>query len=131
MTKSASSLTILPTYSCFNDAIEYIEEIAKADQQRALGLVLVHAIVVMPDGPEEGTLYSHAWVEDGELVWQAGMWNGQRVYFSCLRVEYTRFMRVQDSTRYNLYELYIENRKSGHYGPWKPEYQALCRKADS
>lgn len=131
MTKSASSLTILPTLTCFNDAIEYIEQVALEDKARALRLVLVHAIVVMPDGPDKGKLYSHAWVEDGALIWQGGIIDGQRVYFSCLKTEYLRFMQVQDATRYNLYQLYIENRKSGHYGPWKPEYQALCRKAES
>ena len=131
MTKSASSLTILPTMTCFNDAIEYIEQVAKEDRLRAMRLVLVHAIVLMPDGPDEGRQYAHAWVEEGALVWQGGIYLGQRVYFSCLASEYLPHMRVQDSTRYSLLELYIENRKSGHYGPWKPEYQALCRKADS
>jgi len=130
MTKSASSLTILPTYSCFNDAIEYIEGHARTNPSAALKLVLVHAIVLMPDGPERGKPYAHAWVEDSELVWQAGVLDGQRVYFSCRADEYLPFMRVQAYTRYSVYELWQENKKSGHYGPWKPEYQALCKETD-
>jgi hypothetical protein len=121
-------MTILPTQKCFDDALDYITLRLEEDPEGAARdtLRLVHAIALAPDGPQAGTPFAHAWVEDGDLVWASGLLDGQLIYFAVNREEYHRELRVQDATTYTIAEALEENRKSGHYGPWKDEYRALC-----
>jgi hypothetical protein len=128
-------LIIHPTHRCFDDAIEFCEQMAREDPAQALTLVVVHGIVLVPeDQPTDvtdaqpGERSVHAWVEtpDGK-VWDAGIHEGERIQFAVDRDEYYAHYRVQETTRYTLLELLEHNRASGHYGPWRPEYQALCR----
>ena len=119
---------ILPTYRCFDDALELIELRVKEDPtitRHDFTIILVHGICVGDDG----TRYAHAWVEEAGMVWDAGILNGQRVYFSFARAEYYEAKHVEDSTRYTLRDIVRENRRSGNYGPWNPEYQTLCGKS--
>ena len=126
--------TVFPTHRCFDDSIEFCERRARTEHPNVETLRLVHAIILVPvDQPATGDLHPgdravHAWVEDGDLVWDAGLLpDGRRIEFAVAKAEYYAHYRVQETTVYTMRELLEHNRASGHYGPWRPEYQALCR----
>ena len=131
---TTKTLELRPTHTCFDDALDFISEAIKRvpfDERMAVinSHWLVHGVLKMPDGRP----YSHAWVEvaqpDGEWrCWGAGILpGGMRAYYAAVRREYYEHMRVTDDvTRYTLGDAWRLNYESGHYGPWKPEYKALC-----
>lgn len=125
--------TILPTHTCFDDALDFVEERVLADPALARGesLLVVHAIALAPEGPRKGEPFAHAWVEElveGEwLVWQLGWLGGEQVAYSMPRDEHHRHLQVVDETRYTLRQVHAENCRHGTYGPWEERYQALCR----
>lgn len=122
-------MTIEPTHSCFDDAIAYLEGCVRADPTLAHGdrLVLVHGIGRYPEGqPNAGERFAHAWVEEAGLCWDAGLIDGQRVVWSATIAEYYTNLRMETTTRYTCREVWHHNRRSGHFGPWEPVYQALC-----
>ncbi len=109
--------TIYPTHSCFDDAIDRLQELGGA-------ATLVHAICVGDDG----TRYAHAWVEHGGVVWDSGqLADGRRVSYAADLLDFYRERRVQQKWRYTILEMLRENRRHGTYGPWEPDLRALCR----
>lgn len=127
---------IYPSHKCFDQAVEFCEARARANHPSVdTTLRLVHGIILVPeDQPADasdarpGERSVHAWVEDGDLVWDAGILaDGRRIEFAVEKAEYYNHYRVQETTVYTMWELLEQNRASGHYGPWRPEYKALCR----
>lgn len=120
-------LVLQPTHKCFDDAMDFVEDAVRKDPTVALGdtLLLVHGICTHN---ETGDPYSHAWVEDRNIAWDAGLVDGERVYYSMQREDFLRARGVIKATRYTMREVLTENMKSGHYGPWREEYRALCLK---
>jgi hypothetical protein len=125
---------IYPTFHCFDDAMEFCEQRAVARHPSvATTLRLVHGIVLVPDsqpagygGVEPGQPSVHAWVEDGDLVWDCGVLeDGRRVQFAVEKAEYYKHYRVQEATAYTMWQALEENRASGHFGPWRPKYRAM------
>jgi len=127
---------ILPTHRCFDDALELLEQLVREDAAIATNntVLLVHGVVRgTVESGDVGRL-AHAWLEehrddDSTYVWDAGLLDGQRVYFCAEVSEYYRGVRVEpDSvTRYTPRQVLEENRRSGHYGPWRPDLVALIR----
>ena len=124
---------ILPTRHCFDDAVELIEARVTEDPKVAHEerLVLVHGICLLPNadpvtGGEKGKPFVHGWVEEGTLVWDSGLWAEQRIYYAAAKDEWYAAMRVQETTRYTIRELFEENQRSGHYGPWVDRYRQLA-----
>lgn len=125
------SKTIYPTLTCFDDALELMHDILKFAQGWApedrthllLNLYLVHAIVKASDRET-----AHAWVEhDGyDQVFIVGLIEENRVAFTGPRKDYYRVHNVIDKFRYTYSEAVQENRRTGTYGPWIPELDALC-----
>jgi len=117
---------IHPTFSCFDDAIEFLEALAIAGMPaHKLGQYrLVHAVCVAPDGAK----YAHAWVEHRlrKSAWLAGIVEGKRVVYSLRLPELYEIYQPEQMTRYTPREASRENYRTGTQGPWKPEYQALC-----
>ena len=108
--------TIHPTHSCFDDAIERLQELGGA-------ATLVHAICIGDDG----TRYAHAWVEHDGQVWDSGkLADGRRVTYAVALLEYDTARRVQQKWRYTILEMLRENRLHHTFGPWVPELRALC-----
>lgn len=124
------STVILPTASCFDDAVNFVAWRVR-ENRRLLhndGLVVVHGICLFPeDHSQPGKPFAHAWVEEANLVWRAGMLDGERVYYPTPLHSFLTQLRVQKSTRYTLLEAARRERAAGTYGPWEPEYQALCK----
>lgn len=121
------STIIYPTGTCFDDALDLMEHFILEDCSKIETLILVHAICLQPDGPEEGTPFAHAWLEEGDVMWQAGILGGDKIQYSCSKAEMVAALRVQDLTRYTAHQVRDENQRSGTYGPWLPQYQALTK----
>jgi hypothetical protein len=124
-----TNMTIHPTHHCFDDALEYI--VARVKREPALArdatLQLVHGIVHFPDDqPAAGKLFAHAWVEEHGQVWNAGILDGVGIWYAVERSEWYAAMRVVKTTKYSIRQAYLENLRTRTYGPWAPEYQALC-----
>jgi hypothetical protein len=129
---------ITPTHQCFDDALEYLELRVKARPALALGrtLRLVHGILLCPaetDGTlAPGTPFAHAWIEEEDAdhevrVLQSGVLNGERIMFSVPRADFREAMRPQAETAYTCRDVVREHDRTGHSGPWRAEYRALCR----
>jgi hypothetical protein len=100
----------------------------------------VHGIVLVPDDqpatPDTGVVAGqrsvHAWVEDGDHVWDCGVLDdGRRIQFCAEKASYYDHYRIQETTKYTMYEVLELNRASGHFGPWKLEYREMLRKGDT
>lgn len=119
-------VAIRPTGSCFDDSLDYLAFLVKERPERAYSgeFRLAHGILSAPDGEP----YSHAWVEErGSRVWTGGILDGVRGYFAFDKVEYYAEMTVTDVTLYSVAEVWRQNYRSGHYGPWEEKYRSLCR----
>lgn len=119
-------MTILPTHTCFDDALDWIAAEVKRDRKLCSRLILVHGVQIIPTGEDSGHRFAHAWVEDGNDCWDFGIVDGEKCAYSIGQAEYYECRQVQEVTRYTVLEAYHENRRTGNYGPWKPEYLALC-----
>lgn len=129
-------MTILPTHTCFDDALDWIVGRLQQDGASVFDtLFLVHGIQVIPGGQVDADhLFAHAWVEDGAYCWDFGIIeggdaHGRKCAYAVEPVEYYQTRQVQEATRYTVRQAFVQNRRSGTYGPWKPEYSALCGQA--
>jgi hypothetical protein len=117
--------TLHPTHHCFDDALDYISLRVTEEPSlvRDTGLVLVHGI----GQSDRGDAYAHAWVEEGALCWDAALLDsGERVFYAVDHAEFYAARRLQQTTRYTCRQALRENLRTGTYGPWRAEYQALC-----
>ncbi len=119
-------MDILPTFTCFDDATEYIERRVSALPALVQSLVLVHGLAV----GDAGEVYAHAWVEEGAACWDAGIVEGQRIWYAVRREEFYAARRVRETTRYSCLEVLLLNREHGHCGPWEARYRAACGRGD-
>lgn len=115
--------TIYPTFSCFDDAVDYLNLLmhegtpfAEVHAHR-----VVHGIVLSPDGEPS----AHAWVENGDEIIQAGIFEGDRVWLKMTRAEFAERYAVQKAVRYSPTELVRMQRVRGP-GPWDPEIRKRC-----
>lgn len=117
-------MDIYPTFTCFDDALEFVEDLVRTKNTAALTNVLVvHAICVMPSGER----YAHAWVETGGNCIFKGVIEGEACYITARQSEYYDHFAVQETTKYNWLQAGLENRLAGTYGPWEQKYLALTR----
>lgn len=144
---------ILPTHTCFDDALDYLAHRLKADPSSEERLTLVHGILLAPEGPKAGTPFAHAWVEEElqgrTIVWQDGFidlggfeiplaggtlraeQDLARVSYSTPAAEWRQKMRLRKETRYSARQASAENGRTNHYGPWVEEYRALCGRGET
>jgi len=125
-------MTIFPTHHCFDDALDLLVQFLREDPAGGLEhsrFWLVHGIARYPEGqPHAGERFAHAWVETfDKRVWDCGVLDGELITYSVDRAEFYEKLRIETTTRYSARAAWDENRRSGTYGPWQPEYQALCR----
>ena len=102
---------------CYEAAFNWIFEhciLNTADRRGDPGIFLVHGEVT-GQGPIEGVLYGHAWVEDGDLVIDQS--NGRNLRMS--RADYYRRGRIGDNLhRYTPEEARRKILATRVYGPW-------------
>lgn len=115
------SAVILPTHRCFDDALEYLEDLIRAQDACVWSHRLVHGIVKLSDG-----LTAHAWVERGDDVIQCGILGGERIYYTMHWDEFQRELQPQAMTRYTIREAWEQNKRHGTYGPWEQRYLDLA-----
>jgi hypothetical protein len=129
-------MPIYPTGTCFDDSLDYLEQVLNIEALTPEQLAeverdhrIVHGICV----GSAGVRYAHAWVEQRSrddrawLVWQAGVLDGERIYFGRDRADYLATDGVERCTRYTLRIAAELNRIYGTYGPWRAEYLELAR----
>lgn len=121
--------TILPTKTCFDDALDYLAAaLGEAPEWAFQHLRLVHGVCLSPpNSVEPDEPFAHAWVEqDREVVIQAGILDGVKGYYGVPRAQHYALLRVQCTTVYTIEEAWEHNRRSNHFGPWESSYRALC-----
>lgn len=134
---------LYPTGHCFDDALDFIERLAKTgallSTWPASYCVVVHGICHIPAGlglrPEDvgGKPFAHAWVQLGSLVVQAGLLKRtddpakDRIYYGLQWEEFADLLKPSKVWRYSMQEVWQENERTMSYGPWVPELQVLLR----
>ena len=117
-------LEIRPTHECFDDAIDFMVQQLKIDPSlmHKRDLLLVHGICLTPDGKP----FAHAWVEQGNIVWNSGNLLEQKIYTAIDRKQFYSECRVTHSTKYSPREMIAYNVTFNNFGPWVLEYRKLC-----
>lgn len=112
-----------PTHTCFDDVLEYLEELALrgVPPREIARYVIVHAICVAPDG----VLFAHGWLECNGQVIQGGILDGQRVFYAIPLADFRSLFQVAEQTRYTAMQAIAENMRTGHFGPWVEQYREL------
>lgn len=122
---SINHRNIQPTHRCFDDAVDYIKERISEFPTSAMmkALTLVHGIAV----GDTGIRYAHAWVEENNVCWDAGILDGHRIWYSVRREEFYKVRHIERFTAYTVREAVEMEQKTGvTCGPWDREYLALC-----
>jgi hypothetical protein len=117
---------LLPTHTCFDDAMDLLVEMITVRKVPPAQLRLVHGIGLLADGRR----FAHAWVERGPSCYFVGLYQGQRGLCTVVRQDYYQRLRVQERTKYTPWQALRENQRTISYGPWKPAYLALARRVD-
>jgi len=115
-------MLLKPTHTCFDDVLDFF---AGLTDPKARDLhVVVHGICVLPDGSR----IAHAWLErtDVEFVIEGMLLGPTKVYHAIPRATFHERWTVERCTRYTLAEAIAQNAAHDHFGPWDPEYAALC-----
>ncbi len=117
--------TIYPTQHCFDDAMDFLEQIARegATREEVNQYTLVHAICLHP---QDGHRFAHAWLErDGKVI-DSGILNGDQIYYEVDQAHHYAKLRVQESKKYSMLEALTENHKHMTFGPWEQRFLDLC-----
>jgi len=120
--------TVYPTYTCFDDAMEFIDYVAMEYKDEDMSfLTLVHGII----NGDDGESYAHAWCEESgmKVAIFAGFLRGEKTYFYSPVDEFYEKYKVKETIRYTIPEAIAKNREYIHFGPWDPKYVALCGNA--
>jgi hypothetical protein len=122
MTITVKEIVIHPTHTCFDDALDLVEDLMKSDSSFDWkNCLIVHGIA------DCGQLYSHAWLEYGDCCIEMGILDGERVIFEQDKKKYYESRKISDVTKYTVHEALKENLKHEHYGPWEQKYLELCK----
>lgn len=126
-------MRILPTHTCFDDALDYLGHLATRKDPTLRRHVLVHGICTVNKAQAvdatDGEPFAHAWVEYRGQVIQGGILAGAKVWWSSSIDDFHETLNVLESTRYTVEEASAENMRTGHYGPWVEKYEELTRTA--
>lgn len=135
-TNIESSLSILPTHTCFDDCLDYIENLIKQPNSNKLAIIrryqVVHGIYQITelenDLNTKGRPFAHGWVFDkvDKAAIQDGYLNGERLTYGISTKDFYSLFKIIDETRYNLNEVYRLNVLHNNFGPWKQKYINLC-----
>lgn len=126
-------MKILPTHTCFDDALDFMAERLKQDKKLAFGaeLLVVHGVCLAPEGRHKDRPFAHAWVEEGGRAWQGGILDGEKVFYSMTVEEFCERLRPQHWTKYTVSQAARENHRTNHFGPWVQRYADLCNDSEA
>ncbi len=123
-------ITIYPTGTCFDDAIDYINAISLKEpwniklfnkQYR-----IAHGICLF----EDWRPYAHCWLEKANSCYDYRLFEspeGEKVQIKYTRGEFYTLFKPQKVVRYTIRDcLHLEKRVHGYCGPWDPQIRALC-----
>jgi len=121
-------MEVLPTHTCFDDALEFLEDLARREEPFTHFRV-VHALLKNPDSE----VYAHAWLLNtaNNTVVFAGIYDNEKIYIEADADEYYSKIDILDMTQYDSVEICEMNHLYGTYGPWKTQYLEYCRQGDS
>jgi hypothetical protein len=132
--KKQGTIDLLPTGTCFEDVTLFFAQLCRESPEKRDrgGIFMVHGICLM----EDGTPYSHAWIEEGVMVHAPGilaaeLFSNGKAQKGFLEIEkpyfYERY-RVQEYTRYSFLDLLELAARIGNVPPpWELKYRRLCR----
>jgi hypothetical protein len=115
-------MILQPTHTCFDDALDYLEAIAR---DASISELMQHRLVHGVCQPQGFHAIAHAWVEVRDEAIAAGLICGKRVFYHAPRREFYREFRPQMMTKYTVLEAVRENRRTNHYGPWEDYYRRM------
>lgn len=117
-TKDMQDLKILPTGTCFDDALSVWAIFTK--NSRAISAILVHGICLHADG----TPYSHAWIEKADVCIFSGIMHGEKMAFEVAQPDFYEYFRVTDDvTKYTPEDFADLHKRTA--GPWEKRYIVL------
>jgi hypothetical protein len=115
-------MELQPTHTCFDDALDWIDLMVKANRMRQEEWVLIHALCEF-----EGERYAHAWCErDGAWVVTRYVINGVATYVEVRREEHYQIFNPVMVRNYTVNAAAQQNLIHGHYGPWDSEIRKHC-----
>ena len=97
-----------PTGDCFESAGKYI-----IDNGRNGDLILVHGLAI-GRGPIAGIKFSHAWIEQGDLVIDVA--NGRHIELP--KNIYYALGNISETFKYTFEDVLKKTLDTGHWGPW-------------
>lgn len=122
-------MTIHPTRTCFDDAVEILLAMVLAGQDHDQ-IKVVHGMILSNEPNHEGELIAHGWVECGPEVFFRGLLDGKVVDISTTRREYYKRIQIVELIRYTPAEVADHAERAGHTGPWaEPFTRYVGRKA--
>ncbi len=86
-------------------------------------ITLVHGIAVYSNKKP----FSHAWIEQGDMVVSMALLNEYPVMFHCDKESFYKAFSIVHTTRYTPQEAIAQFKASGFKGPWKKEYLLLAK----
>ena len=117
---------VYPTGTCFEDVTLMFIQMLMEQRERfsRSSFLMVHGICLNADGNK----YSHAWIEEGELVWFPAIIRGKKGFGKAKKKEFYRVYKVQCKTRYTAKEAQVTALKHGDAPPpWELKYLKLCK----
>jgi hypothetical protein len=118
--KDLEELKILPTGTCFDDALFVWAIFTKNSRVPAY---LCHGICLLADGKP----YAHAWIERVDLCIFSGIMQGEKMAFEVPQPDFYEYFRVTDDvTKYTTEDfLSFEDLHERKAGPWEKRYIEL------
>lgn len=118
-------MKIEPTHKCFDDAMEMLEAMGKADPSIWFKdeILMIHGL---GQEPVNGKPFVHAWLECGELAIFRVLCDGVPTEAESDKQQLREFMRITETKIYTTRQVLAENRRTGHFGPWHEPFEKFC-----
>lgn len=116
-----------PTYSCFDNAMEFLEIAARSSpdfKKYENNFRIVHGILQSPDFIK----ISHAWIEvQHKFVIEKYQVDDSFVFVQFLKKEFYEVLNIIENKRYTMEKMIYWNNKTGMYGPWEKPFTDFLR----